>query len=213
MSTRVALIGAAGKMGRFTQGLIRGEADLELCATLGREDDLAAALREQRPDVALDFTVAGLGAEHARVALECGVRPLVGTSGVSAEVNAALDEQALALGLGGLVVPNFCMGVWLQQRLALEAAPFFPKVEIVEEHHHTKVDAPSGTAADTAQRLAQRRGEDLDQIAVHSLRLPGLYSNQSVVFGSPGEVLRIEHETYGLEAFGPGILVGLLARP
>jgi 4-hydroxy-tetrahydrodipicolinate reductase len=85
----------------------------------------------------------------------------------------------------------------------------YPAVEIVEEHSHTKKDAPSGTAADTAWQLAAAKGGEARDIPIHSVRIPGLYSNQTVVFGGTGEVLRLTHETYGVAAFGPGILAGL----
>lgn len=206
---RIALVGASGRMGRFTQQLLGDHSDLELVARIDRDDDLSQVLQAERPHVALDFTVAGVGAEHGRAMLECGVRPLLGTSGIDPTDDSLLDAEARERGLGGLVVPNFCLGIWLSQEFALRAAAFLPSVEIVEEHHQTKLDAPSGTAADTAVQLAEVRGCDPADIPIHSLRLQGLYSNQSVVFGGPGEVLRITHQNYGLEAFGPGILTAL----
>lgn len=208
-SIRIALVGASGRMGRFTQELLEDHPDLELVARIDRGEDISQVLEAAHPDVALDFTMAGVGADHGRVMLECGVRPLLGTSGIEPADDASLDAEAQKRGLGGLVVPNFCLGVWLQQEFALRAAAFLPSVEIVEEHHHEKLDAPSGTAADTAVQLAEVRGVDPADIPIHSLRLQGLYSNQSVVLGGPGEVLRITHENYGLEAFGPGILTAL----
>lgn len=206
---RVALIGSRGRMGRLTQQLVGDATDLELVLALGSEADVPAALATCDADVGVDFTVAGLGAEHGRLMLERGLRPLIGTSGVTPEQDAALDALARERGLGGLVVPNFCLGVWLQQELSRLAAEHMGSIEIVEEHHASKVDAPSGTAADTASQLASVRGVDPADIPVHSVRLKGLYSNQSVLFGSPGEVLRIRHEVFGLEAFGPGILAGI----
>jgi 4-hydroxy-tetrahydrodipicolinate reductase len=108
-------------------------------------------------------------------------------------------------------VPNFCLGIWLQQRLACEAARYFETIEVIEEHHHSKQDAPSGTAADTARRLeaVQPREGTRSSIPIHSVRLRGLYSNQTVLMGGTGEVLRLVHQTQGLEAFGPGILAAL----
>lgn len=205
---RVAVVGALGRMGRFTRELLARSAGFEVVAAVGSREDLAAALARSGAAVAVDFTVAGRGAAHGAAMLEAGVRPLIGTSGVTPEDLERLDGLARARGLGGLVVPNFSRGVWLQQRLALEAVRWFGDVEIVEEHHADKVDAPSGTAADTARQLAAARGGDAP-VPIHSLRLPGLYSNQTVVFGGPGEVLRLAHESYGLDAFGPGILAGL----
>ena len=215
---RVLLIGARGRMGRFTADLLQGEADLEVVAGVDSSDELGPCVQASLPDVGLDFTVAGLGAAHGRRLLELGVRPLIGTSGVQPHEVEELDAQAREQGLGGLVVPNFCLGIVLQQRLALEAARHLPTVEIVEEHHADKKDAPSGTAADTAARLlAARRqaGEasDSSAIPIHSIRIEGLFSNQSVHLGGPGEVLTLTHRTYGLKAFGPGILAALRYVP
>ena len=209
MTIRVVLFGGSGRMGRFTRELLEGVDDLELVAWTRRGDDLATVLTEHAPEVALDLTVAGLGAEHGLQCLSAGVRPVIGTSGVTPEEDARLDAAAREVGLAGLVVPNFCLGVWLQQKLALEAARYFEAVEVLEEHHATKVDAPSGTAADTARQLAEQQGREPGSIPIHSLRLPGLYANQSVVFGGLGEVLRLRHEVQSQAAFGPGILASL----
>jgi len=206
---RVALIGSGGRMGRFTLDLLAGAEDLELAAAVGRDAELAAVLEDVRPDVGLDFTVAGQGAAHGRVMLEHGVRPVIGTSGVTPQEDRELDGLARERGLGGLVVPNFCLGVWLQQELARTAAEYLHSIEIVEEHHASKVDAPSGTAADTAVQLAAVRGVEPGDIPIHSVRLKGLYSNQTVMFGGPGEVIRLTHEVFSNDAFGPGILASL----
>lgn len=209
MTLRIALIGASGRMGRFTQSIVAEATDLELALTLGRGDDVAAALAETPVDVGLDFTVAGQGFQHGKLMLEAGVRPVIGTSGMAFEEDAALDTLAREKGLAGLVVPNFCLGVWLQQELAKTASRFLSSVEIIEEHHATKLDAPSGTAADTQKQLADVMGVERDAVPIHSVRLKGLFSNQTVLFGGPGEVLRITHEVYDDAAFGPGILASL----
>jgi 4-hydroxy-tetrahydrodipicolinate reductase len=210
---RVLLVGSDGRMGRFTLDLLESVGDLEVVGGVTRNEDLGACLRDLRPDSALDFTLAGRGAEHGLCMLEHGVRPLIGTSGVQVEEVARLDALARETKLGGLVVPNFCLGIVLQQRFALEAARHLSSIEIVEEHHAGKLDAPSGTAADTARRLERTRGADGPKIPIHSLRLQGLYSNQSVHLAGPGEVLTLSHRTYGLEAFGPGILAALRFLP
>ncbi|MFT5051512.1 MAG: 4-hydroxy-tetrahydrodipicolinate reductase [Chlamydiales bacterium] len=212
---RVAIVGAGGRMARFTRELLAdpvcdpgsGGAVLELVCEVGRGDDLGAMLARERVDVAVDFTHAGMGLEHGLALLACGVRPLIGTSGVDVAETERLDARARELELGGLVVPNFSRGVWLQQKLVLLAAAHLPALEIIEEHHVRKRDAPSGTALDTAEQLAA--AGHAGPIPIHSTRLPGVLSNQSVVFGGEGEVLRIRHETYGREAFGPGIRAGL----
>ncbi len=146
--------------------------------------------------------------------LEAGVRPLIGTSGVTLEENARLDALARERSLGGLVVPNFSLGMWLLQRAAAEAAVHFEKAEIVEMHHEKKRDAPSGTALDTAERMNAARGNaslegSSTPIPIHSVRLPGLYAHQLVILGSAGETYTLRHDMMGPEAFGPGILAGL----
>lgn len=206
---RVAIVGAGGRMGRFARELLAGRDEFEVAASVGRGDDLRAALRAAAPDVALDLTAAGLGARHGRAMLECGVRCVIGTSGVQPREACELDALARELGLGGLIVPNFSLGIWLQQRLALEAARYLSSVEILEEHHIGKKDAPSGTAAHTARLLGEALGRPAEAIPIHSVRLAGLYSNQSVMFGGAGEVLTLTHRTYGNAAFGPGILASL----
>lgn len=209
MSTRVVLVGAQGRMGRFCAQLIEEHPDFELVCRVTSDQSLPAELERTAPEVGIDFTRAGLGRKHGEALLRAGVRPLIGTSGMQPEDDQHLHELALELKLGGLVVPNFALGIWLQQKLALLAAQHMDQVEILEEHHIHKTDAPSGTALDTALQLGQALGRPADQIPVHSVRLPGLHSNQTILFGAPGQILRITHETYGLQAFAPGILAGL----
>lgn len=206
----VAVVGAGGRMGRFAAELLAATPGFDVVARIERGDDLVAVLTRARPQVGLDLTVAGLGREHGLAMLSAGVRPVIGTSGVSLEDTAALDREARRRGLGGLVVPNFSLSVWVLQQACELAARHFHAVEIIESHHEDKVDAPSGTALDTAERLAAVQGrEDPRSIPIHSLRLPGLVSNQEVVFGGAGEVLRVSHETYGRECFAAGILAAL----
>ncbi len=180
-------------------------ADLELVARLGAQDRLEEALRLSGARVVLECTRAGLGYEHARRILGLGLRPVVGTSGVSLEETRALDRLAREKGLGGIVVPNFSIGMGLLQRAALEAARAMPSCEIIELHHADKPDAPSGTALDTAERLRALR-QDGRAIPIHSVRLPGLYAHQLVIFGAAGESYTLRHDMSGPAAFGPGIL-------
>lgn len=218
MKLRVAVVGAAGRLGRFACERIAADPGFELVARIDHEDDLRVVLRETRPTVALDVTRAGLGFAHASAMIEAGVRPLVGTSGVSLDENRALDEAARARGIGGLVVPNFSLGMCLLQRAAVEAARVFPRVEIIEMHHERKHDAPSGTALDTAERLRAARDAEGSarstpaaalEVPIHSVRLPGLYAHQLVVFGSQGETYTLRHDMSGPEGFAEGIMLGL----
>lgn len=205
----VAILGVRGRMGRFAQELLRRTEGFAVVAEITRGDDLAAALRSSGAKVGLDVTRAGLGFEHGRIMLEGGVRPLIGTSGVTLEENSRLDALARKLSLGGLVVPNFSLGMFLLQRAAAEAAMHFEQAEIVEMHHEKKRDAPSGTSLDTAERMRAARESSAVPIPIHSVRLPGLYAHQLVILGGAGETYTLRHDMTGPEAFGPGILAGL----
>lgn len=216
----VAVIGATGRLGSLARKCVEASPDFELVGAFGSGDDWPAALAAARPALAFEATRAGLGAEHGRQLLELGIRPVIGTSGVAPEESDALDRLARARGLGGLVVPNFSLGALLLQRFAVEAARHFPDVEIVELHHERKTDAPSGTAAETARRVAaarrapatapdDARGVRVDGVPIHSVRLPGLYAHQEVLFGAAGELLTLRHDMSGPAAFAPGILAAL----
>lgn len=208
----VAIVGAAGRMGRFTADLLAAADGFEVVARYRRGDDWTAALPASGAAVTVDFTVAGRGYEHGSLILAAGSRPLIGTSGVTPDEVRALDAQARELELGGAVVPNFSLGIWALNRAALAVASHFEKAEIVETHHEHKRDAPSATSADTARRIqrAQRVGDvEGRAVPIHSLRLPGHYAHQEVVFGSAGESLTIRHDMAGPEAFGPGLLAAL----
>ncbi|MCA8980360.1 MAG: 4-hydroxy-tetrahydrodipicolinate reductase [Planctomycetes bacterium] len=205
----VAVVGSAGRLGSLACEWIAAADDLELVARVEASADLVTELRRTAPAVAVDLTRAPLGLPHGRAMLECGVRPVIGTSGVDAAQTAQLDHLARAAGLGGIVVPNFSLGVWLMQQAAELAARHMPRFEIVEMHHERKLDAPSGTAVHSAERLAEVAGLDPSDVRIHSLRLPGAASNQEIVFGAEGEWLRLRHETYGLACFAPGLLASI----
>lgn len=206
---RVAIVGARGRMGRFATDLLGRTEGFVVAATIEREDDLEQRLRASEARVALDVTRAGLGFEHGLAILACGVRPVIGTSGVSLEENARLDAIAREHSLGGLVVPNFSVGMWLLQQAAVAGAKVFERAEIVEMHHERKKDAPSGTALDTAERMKAARGRGSAEIPIHSVRLPGLYAHQLVILGAAGETYTLRHDMSGPEAFATGILAGL----
>jgi 4-hydroxy-tetrahydrodipicolinate reductase len=196
-------------MGRFATELLSAGNEFDVVARIERGQDLGAVVVETRAALALDVTHAGLGFEHGRILLERGVRPLIGTSGVSIEETKALDALARARGIGGLVVPNFSLGMCLMQRAALDAARAFERCEIIEMHHDKKRDAPSGTALDTAERLRAVEGGRVREVPIHSVRLPGLYAHQLVVFGAVGETYTLRHDMSGPEGFKDGILLAL----
>ena len=150
-------------------------------------------------DAAIDFTRPDAVEDNVALCLEAGVPVVIGTTGFDFD---AVDLRARESGIGCFHAPNFSQGAALMMRFAEEAAQRFPQAEIVELHHETKRDAPSGTARATAERM----GTDPP---IHSLRLPGAIAHQEVVFGGPGETLTIRHDTTSREAFVPGVLLAL----
>jgi 4-hydroxy-tetrahydrodipicolinate reductase len=150
-------------------------------------------------DAAVDFTRPDAVEANVRACLDAGVPVVVGTSGWE---TAPVDAAARAAGLPVLFAPNFALGAVLMMRFAVEAARVFERAEIVELHHEAKLDAPSGTAAATAERMGTSP-------RIHSVRLPGLVAHQEVLFGGPGETLTIRHDTTSREAFVPGVLLAL----
>jgi len=209
---RVAVVGARGRMGRYACELIRGREDWELAGAFDREDPWREQVAASGAQVALELTVAGQGARHGMELLEAGVRPVIGTSGVRVTETEELDRRARELGLGGVVVPNFSLGMYVLQRAAVQASHVLRQVEILELHHDRKADAPSGTALETARLIEAEPGggqHASGSIPIHSVRLPGLYAHQEVLLGGPGEVLSLRHDMLGPEAFGPGILAAV----
>jgi 4-hydroxy-tetrahydrodipicolinate reductase len=161
-------------------------------------------------------------------AVAAGASPVVGTTGLTAADVDKLETACKAKGLGGIVAPNFAVGAVLMMHLAEIAAPHFDGAEVIEMHHATKLDAPSGTALSTAKRLAARRGDkpfghkqpekvtlagarggEEGGVGVHSVRLPGFVADQEVIFGLPGQTLTIAHRTTSREAYVPGVLLAI----
>lgn len=220
MPIRVAVHGAQGKMGRLSVETLALDPRFELVGQWGRGDSLAACLRQIHPDVCLDFTRADVVFEHAQLMIEHHVRPVIGTSGLSDEQIKTLQHRCEEHHLGGLVVPNFSIGVLLMMDFAKRAAAYLSDVEIIEMHHAEKFDSPSGTAVKTAHEIAQSRqaspsardndahasrGLMVKGVPIHSLRLPGILAKQSVIFGSTGETLTLTHESIDRKAFMPGV--------
>jgi 4-hydroxy-tetrahydrodipicolinate reductase len=187
---KVALFGAGGKVGSTLGSALRGRGDEVVDARASGPEGCDAAVDFTRPDAVLG---------NVERCLAARVPVVVGTSGFDAD---ALDRAATAAGVACFYAPNFAVGGVLMMRFAEEAARSFPRSEIVELHAETKLDAPSGTAKATAARM----GTDP---AIHSVRLPGLVAHQEVIFGGPGEVLTIRHDTLSRDAFVPGILLAL----
>ena len=193
---RVALLGHRGKVGAVL-GPALEEAGHEVHG-IGREDRISV----QGLDAAINFTRPDAVYTTVRICLEQGVPTIVGTTGLGREEFDHLDELARAAGVQLFYAPNFAIGAILMMRFAREAAKLMPAMEIVEYHHDTKRDAPSGTARMTAEIL----GGD---VPIHSVRLPGLVAHQEVLFGGPGQVLTLRHDSFSREAFVPGVLLTL----
>ena len=239
MTIRVVISGT-GKMGRQLLETFTAAADAEVVGVLEKfSDGDRYALADgaevplaQEPgevgdfgaDVVVDFTNVDWTAELLPAAVAAGVRPVIGTSGLSdalvAETGAACAERSL----GGVIAPNFALGAVMMMHLARVAAPFFDAVEVIEQLHDAKVDAPSGTAVATAQMMREVRDRDFDRnvaeketladaraaelggVTLHSVRLPGLVAHQAVMFGGLGETLTIRHDSTSRESFMPGVL-------
>jgi 4-hydroxy-tetrahydrodipicolinate reductase len=159
-------------------------------------------------DVLLDLSTRPGSVEISTAAVEHGVRPVIGASGWTEDERNALSARLAERGIGGMLVPNFSIGAVLMMRMAEEAARFFQNAEIVELHHADKKDAPSGTAATTAERIARVAGK---KPPIHSVRLPGLVAHQEVIFGGTGEVLTVRHDSISRECFVPGMFAAIRA--
>jgi 4-hydroxy-tetrahydrodipicolinate reductase len=249
----VVVNGACGKMGREVIKAVDQADDMTLVAAIDKKPDLlgqdvgevigykplevpilndleASLVAAQSEGLAamVDFTHPDSVYESVRAAIAYGVRPVVGTTGLSAEQIRDLAEFAEKASIGCLIVPNFSIGVVLMQQAALQAAQYFDNVEIIELHHNQKADAPSGTAVQTAQMLSAekaefnqplvaetetvpgaRGGKTETGIRIHSVRLPGLIAHQEILFGSPGQIYTLRHDTSDRASFMPGVLLSI----
>jgi 4-hydroxy-tetrahydrodipicolinate reductase len=197
----VAVSGAAGRMGQTVCSAVEGADDLAL---VGRadpllEDSLGDVLGDA--DVVVDFSTPDAALANARTCLEAGVHCVMGTTGADFATLEGVGEGNL------FVAPNFAIGAVLMMQFAQQAARHMPECEIVELHHDRKVDAPSGTAARTAELIAAAGGNVHEPI--HSVRLPGLVAHQEVLFGGPGQTLTIRHDSIDRESFMPGVLLAV----
>ena len=235
---RVGVLGATGKVGAEVCRAVHADTDLELVAGISRSkagEPVSTALALEGSDVvlaenldgfdaaevevAVDFTSGSFAPEHVAWAIEHGMHIVVGTTGFD------VDEAWREAPVGVFVAPNFAIGAALMQRFAREAARHLPAVEIVELHHDGKADAPSGTAAATADAIAAARpeswagpssesipgvrGGERAGIRIHSIRLPGLVAHQEVIFGGQGQTLTIRHDSMDRTSFVPGVLTAI----
>ncbi|CAD5999767.1 4-hydroxy-tetrahydrodipicolinate reductase [Agreia sp. COWG] len=225
MSIKVAVVGASGRMGRLVCRIVDETPGFELMVGIGSQGELSQMIGA---DLVVDVTIPAVSRTVVDSALENGIPVLVGTSGWSSDRLSALERRlALSPELGVVVIPNFSVGSVLATSFAAMAARFFDSIEIVEAHHSTKIDSPSGTAVRTAELITaaraelgpvaaphidqRARGQQVASVPIHSLRLQGVVAKQEVLLGSTGEVLTISHETIDQSAYEAGIVIALRA--
>jgi 4-hydroxy-tetrahydrodipicolinate reductase len=210
---RVAVAGAAGRMGETVCEAVLGAEDMELVARVdplldtALADVLGTAATGLAPQVVVDFTRPETALENALACVRAGVHVVIGTTGFDpTPLHDARPEPGRPRA-NVLIAPNFAIGAVLMMRFAAQAARHMAKAEIVELHHDGKLDAPSGTALRTAELMAQASGGPPPPI--HSVRLPGLVAHQEVILGDLAQTLTIRHDTIGRESFMPGVLLAV----
>jgi 4-hydroxy-tetrahydrodipicolinate reductase len=209
-------------------GEVLGLGALEIPITQDLEVMLAQGAQEEHPAVMVDFTHPRVVYDHVRSSIAYGVRPVVGTTGLTPSQIHELAVFADKASTGCVLAPNFSIGMILMQQAAIAASRFYDHVEIIELHHNQKADAPSGTAIKTAEMLSDlgktynpsqkpetehypgARGAIVgENIRLHSVRLPGLLAHQEVIFGTAGEVYRLRHDTSDRACYMPGVLLAI----
>jgi len=225
MITKVAVVGATGRMGQLATRLIETSEDFELFASLDSKAPLADMLGT---DLVIDLTVPSVSPSIVEFAVANGINVVVGTSGWSHERITSLERTITdKLAVGVIIIPNFSVGSVLATQFAALAAPFFESIEIIEAHHAGKVDSPSGTAVRTAELIGdaraalgpvkaphadqRARGQQVSSVPIHSLRMQGVVAKQDVIFGGTGEILTVTHETLSPSSYEAGILLALRA--
>lgn len=243
MAIKVVIAGAKGKMGSEAVKMVLAEPEFELVcgvsSSISGEDvgdvigigklgvpfynKLEDVLERHDLDVLVDFTTPDNVKRHMELAIQNGVRPVVGTTGMSPADIAGLEQLCRDYEVGSIIAPNFAIGAVLMMKFAREAAKYMPDVEIIELHHDRKLDAPSGTALKTAEMIAEvreehrqghpdekeiidgSRGGFYEGFPIHSVRLQGLVAHQQVLFGSEGQTLKLQHDTINRTSFMPGV--------
>jgi 4-hydroxy-tetrahydrodipicolinate reductase len=209
-------------------GEVAGCGPLEVPIVNDLQSILVLATQEKVQGVMVDFTHPNSVYDNVRSAIAYGVRPVVGTTGLSGEQIGELADFAEKASTGCLIIPNFSIGMVLLQQAAIQASQYFDHVEIIELHHNQKADAPSGTAIKTAEMLGAlgktynpplvketetiagaRGGLAEDNIPIHSVRLPGLIAHQEVIFGATGQIYTLRHDTTDRSCYMPGVLLSI----
>jgi 4-hydroxy-tetrahydrodipicolinate reductase len=197
---RVAVAGAAGRMGQAVVAAVEGADDLELTGQADPALGVALADVLGDADVVVDFTQPDTALANALECIAAGVHVVIGTTGFD------VDPLRQAKGANVFIAPNFAISAVLMMRFAVEASHHMAKAEIIELHHDGKLDAPSGTAARTAELM---EGE----VPIHSVRLPGLVAHQEVILGDVGQTLTIRQDSLTRESFMPGVLIAVRRVP
>ncbi|MFK7695724.1 4-hydroxy-tetrahydrodipicolinate reductase [Paenibacillus sp. HJGM_3] len=189
--------------------------------------ELDAVLLQSKADVLVDFTTPHSVMANSRIAIANRVRPVIGTTGFTPDDIEELDKLCRENGIGGIIAPNFSIGAILMMKFAAQAAKYMPHVEIIEYHGDQKLDAPSGTSIKTAELIAANREEfrqgnpnETETIEgargglyngfrIHSVRLPGVFAQQEVIFGGHGQTLKIRHDSYERAGYMPGVNIAV----
>jgi len=229
MTIKVAVLGAKGRMGSEAVNAVKAANDLELVAALDLGDSLDN-LKTSGAQVVVDFTHPDSVMKNLDFAINNGICVVVGTTGFDEKkLNQIKSWLATQPKVGALIAPNFGLGAVLMMQFAAQASKYFESVEIVELHHPNKADAPSGTAARTAELITEARksvnkeampdatsaalpgarGAKVGDVPVHSVRLRGLVAHQEVILGDLGETLTIRHDSIDRTGFMPGVLIGI----
>lgn len=240
---KVIVAGPRGRMGSEAVQLVHNTEHFELVAVIDRKyngqnledlegfqgveapiySDIHECFSKVKADVLIDLTTPEVGMFHTETALSYGIRPVVGTTGFTKDDLDKLNQLTKEKGIGCIIAPNFAIGAILMMKFSQMAAKYFSDVEIIEMHHDQKLDAPSGTAAKTAdlittvreakiqghpnekETIPGARGANVDGMRIHSVRLPGLVAHQQVLFGSAGELLTIRHDSFNRGSFMTGV--------
>ncbi|MDO5026094.1 MAG: 4-hydroxy-tetrahydrodipicolinate reductase [Trueperella sp.] len=225
---KVAVVGAKGRMGRTVCDAVAAADDMELVATLDMGDEISAE-NLGGAEVAVEFTVPTQTEANVTALLEAGVNVVVGTTGWTPESLARVEAIAERTGQNLFIAPNYSLSAVVAMVFAAKAAPLFESVEVIELHHPDKVDAPSGTAATTAQQIVAARqaagvpdspdateidpsgarGADIAGVHVHAVRLRGLNAHEEILLGNPGEQLTIRQDSFDRSSFMPGVLLAV----
>lgn len=218
---KILVNGAFGKMGKSACETLNAHPDFQIVGQLGRSDNLSLKIEQTSPDIVLDLTRADCIWENVQTYIKYPVHFVIGTSGLTPEQINELKNICCKKQQGGMIVPNFSIGAVLTMQFAQMAAKWFDGVDILEMHHHQKLDSPSGTAIRTAELIHQSKAEwpkvntkpqpgretFIHQIPIHSVRMPGILAYQQILFGQLGETIQLSHQIIDRSAYMPGLIL------